>query len=113
MPELGIFDAKLTAEIETRFTYHPPCGDQAERYGLIRDYAKQFAFRLAECCPNSPELTKALNHLDIAVMLANASIARNETYEPESTEENTEPNYMDPLFNSNTRAPDSEAALIV
>jgi hypothetical protein len=82
MPELGILDATLTKEIETRFTYHPPGGDQATRYGLIRDKAKEFAYVLAENCPKSPDLTKALNHLDIAVMLANASIARNETHEP-------------------------------
>ncbi len=65
-------------EINTRFTYHPPKNDQPERYNRIREKAREFAFVLMENCPNSPDFTKALNHLDITVMLANASIARNE-----------------------------------
>lgn len=68
----------MSKEIESRFTYHSPKGDQAERYQRIRDKAKELAYVLSECCPASPDFTKALNHLDIAVMLANASIARNE-----------------------------------
>ncbi len=65
-------------DIENRFTYHPPKEDQPQRYERIRAQAKELAKTLAECCPGSPDLTKALNHLDITVMLANASIARNE-----------------------------------
>lgn len=68
----------LVKDIEGRFTYHPPKGDQPERYRMIRDKAKELALLIAECCPTSPDATKALNHLDLAVMLANASIARNE-----------------------------------
>lgn len=62
--------------IPARFTYHPPHGDQAERYERLRGGAREFAELLAELCPSSPELTRAVNAVDDAVMLANAAIAR-------------------------------------
>lgn len=65
-------------EVELRFTYHPPKGDQAIRYERIRAYAKQFANRLCQDCPDSRERSLALTHLEEAVMFANASIARRE-----------------------------------
>lgn len=64
--------------ILNRFTYHPPKGDQAERYESIRENGKVTAMTFEELCPASPELTMAINHIDQAVMWANAAIARNE-----------------------------------
>jgi len=64
--------------IEHRFTYHPPKGDQAERYGEIRSGAKEFATMIAELTPASREQSLAITHLEQAVMWANAAIARNE-----------------------------------
>lgn len=64
--------------IEQRFTYHPPKGDQTERYQLIREKAKEFAKLVLEITPESREQTLGLNQLDTAVMLFNAAIARNE-----------------------------------
>ncbi|MFJ2174318.1 hypothetical protein ACIOHE_15570 [Streptomyces sp. NPDC087851] len=65
-------------DLENRFTYHPPVGDQAERYEQIRAGGRTFAELLAELCPSSPELTRAVNAVDDAVMLANAAIARHD-----------------------------------
>ena len=69
-------DKKVT-DIENRFTYHPPVGDQKDRYEVIRGEAKEFAFSLTQLCPESRELSLALTHLEQAVFWANASIARN------------------------------------
>lgn len=66
------------ATIEQRFTYHPPKGDQPERYGQVRAAALEFANLLVKLCPQSRELDNALDGLDVVVMQANAAIARNE-----------------------------------
>lgn len=66
------------SEIEKRFTYHVPKGDQPERYVEIRRSALQFALRLNALCPDSRELSNAMTHLDECVMNANAAIARRE-----------------------------------
>jgi hypothetical protein len=66
-------------EIENRYTYHPPKGDQPERYEKIRAAAKRFAHVVQELCPNSPERAHAKDRIDEAVMWANASIARHES----------------------------------
>ncbi|MEV7867493.1 hypothetical protein AB0P17_15630 [Streptomyces sp. NPDC088124] len=68
-------------DLTNRFTYHPPVGDQAEQYEQIRAGALTFAQLLAELCPSSPELTRAINAVDEAVMLGNAAIARHERTE--------------------------------
>lgn len=69
---------ELSEKIENWFTYHPPKGDQPERYELIREHGKDFAQTIANLTPGSPEQTLALRHLEQAVMYANAAIARNE-----------------------------------
>jgi len=65
-------------DIENRFTYHPPKGNQALRYEMIRDRALDFAAYINDNCPDSRELSLAMTHLEDAVMWANAAIARNE-----------------------------------
>ena len=67
-----------TDQIETAFTYHPPKGDQPERYIKLRDAAKEFAFLIDECVPDSREKSVAMTNLEQVVMWANAGIARNE-----------------------------------
>lgn len=67
-------------QLERSFTYHPPQGDQAERYQLISGEARRLAERFAELAPLSRELSLALTKLEEAVMLANAAIARNEEW---------------------------------
>jgi len=68
-------DAK---EIEKRFTYHAPKGNQPAKYEGIRQQAKVFAELLDGLCPESREKSLAFTSLEEAVMWANAAIARNE-----------------------------------
>ena len=65
-------------ELDNRFTYHPPKGDQALRYEMIRDRARNFAAFIDEKAPDSREKSLAMTHLEDSVMWANAAIARNE-----------------------------------
>jgi len=67
-----------TRDLENRFSYHPPKGDQAVRYGELRAKAKELAIVINELSPDSREKSLAITHLEDAVMWANASIARNE-----------------------------------
>ena len=64
--------------IEKNFTYHPPKGDQPERYVRIREQAKDFAAVIESMCPSSRERSLAFTKLEECVMWANAAIARNE-----------------------------------
>lgn len=65
-------------EIDNRFVYHPPFGDQPRRYEAIRVHCRNTATVLTKLCPPSDELTAAINRIEEACMWANASIARNE-----------------------------------
>jgi hypothetical protein len=65
-------------ELVRRFTYHPPKGDQPERYNLIRSKAGELAALLADACKESRERNLAFTKLEEAVFWANAAIARNE-----------------------------------
>lgn len=69
---------KILNQIKETFTYHAPKGDQPERYIILREKAKELALLMATSCPESRELSAALTNLQLAVMLANASIAVNE-----------------------------------
>lgn len=70
--------AITTQELETRFTYHAPKGDQPARYVELRDAAKTFAELIVAKTPVSREQSLALTDLEQAVMWANAAIARRE-----------------------------------
>ena len=63
-------------DLSTRFTYHPPTESQQLKYTEIRGRALDFAERLVQLVPASPELSTALTKLDELVMHANAGIAR-------------------------------------
>lgn len=65
-------------EVEVRFTYHAPKGNQIERYEVLRDTAKKLAEDILEFTPESREQSLALTHLEQAIMWANAAIARRE-----------------------------------
>jgi hypothetical protein len=65
-------------ELDKRFTYHAPQGDQPERYTALRASARLFAMAIVSNTPASREQSVALTHLETAVMWANAAIARNE-----------------------------------
>lgn len=61
------------------FKHHPPIEGQANRYVTIREGGKIFAEILIANCPESEERTLALRDIQRAVMMANASIAINES----------------------------------
>ena len=65
-------------DIEKMFTYHPPKGNQTQRYERLRAHAKHFAYLIVQSTPHSAEQEQALMFLNLAVMSANAAIARNE-----------------------------------
>jgi len=63
-------------DLITRFTYHPLQEGQPDLYQKLRDCARNFAFLIEECCPDSREKSLAITKLEEVVMWANASIAR-------------------------------------
>jgi len=73
---LSASDKQLLERIEDDFTYHPPQGDQAQRYEQLRATTKQLARLVIELCPDGRERSTALTKLEEAVMWANAGIAR-------------------------------------
>jgi hypothetical protein len=70
---------QVAKQIRGAFTYHPPHGDQVQRYSAIRDQARVFSKFLSENCPHGRELSLALTSLEQVVMWANAAIARGES----------------------------------
>jgi len=64
-------------ELENYFTYHAPEGNEAERYGKIRDAAKQFALTVLELTPTCADQTVAIRKIIEANMMANMTIACN------------------------------------
>jgi hypothetical protein len=72
------FEKPTDAQLENRFVHHPPKGDQADRYTVIRRGCLDLAKLVRDMTPCSPEQTRAFNAIDEAMMLANAAIARNE-----------------------------------
>ena len=69
---------QVSSDIDNRFRYHSPRGDQAERYQLLRDKAREFAVLIAVNSPPSREQSLAFTKLEECVMWTNAGIARNE-----------------------------------
>lgn len=58
--------------------YHPPKGNQVERYAKINKASGDLVALIAEICPPSDEKTAAIAQLQIVRMQANAAIACNE-----------------------------------
>jgi len=76
MAEFEITDAER-ADIEKRFTYHAPTGNQPEQYEAMRMKARSMAIVLVALTKPSREQSLALMKLDEAVFWADAAIARN------------------------------------
>jgi hypothetical protein len=72
------FEKPTVEQLSQRYTYHPPKGDQAARYEIVRATILCTAKIIVEHTPCSPEQARALNALDEAMFLANAAIARSE-----------------------------------
>ena len=69
--------------VANKFRHHPPVGDQAAQYELLRAEGLDFAMVILGECPLSEERNIALRRLDEAVMFAIASIARHGEWEKE------------------------------
>ena len=65
-------------ELNNIFTYHPPRGNQTERYQEIRDAGHALAVVIHKCTPSCADQTAAIRKIREAVMTANAAIAINE-----------------------------------
>ena len=74
----SVADELLSIRVESDFMYHPPTGDQPERYQKIRDKARSLARLVIELCPDGRERSLALTKLEETVMWANAGIARHD-----------------------------------
>lgn len=72
------FEKPTVDQLSHRFDYHAPKDDQAARYCAVRHAIKQAAIACVGLTPCSPEQSLALNALDQAMFLFNASIARHE-----------------------------------
>lgn len=68
----------LKARLENDFTYHPPFGDQVERYAEIRAKLLEVALFIEDKTPVSREQSLAITSLEQAMFWANAAIARTE-----------------------------------
>ncbi len=73
-PEVAQRESAL--DLQNRFTHHPSSPAQVELYELVRGGGLNLASLLNAYCPASPELSRAIDCIDQAVMWANSSIAR-------------------------------------
>jgi hypothetical protein len=69
---------KDLAELDDIYTYHPPHGNQPQRYEHLRAMAKMLAQSILTNCPPSRERSLALTNVQQATMMANAAIAIHE-----------------------------------
>lgn len=67
-----------SADLENLFAYHPPKGDQQERYTQLRTAGLEMAKLILKVTPRSPQQTLAIRKLKEVTTLANEAIAVNE-----------------------------------
>ncbi len=66
----------ITADqLENWFKYHPPKGNNTDKYLKIRNAGFLFAREIVELTPTSADQTAAIRKVREAVMTANAAIA--------------------------------------
>lgn len=78
VPDQYMLSGVVHESIRRRFTYHPPKGNQTQRYIQLRDAGKELALLIVGQTPESREQSLALTKLEEVIMWANAAIARNE-----------------------------------
>lgn len=69
----------MSADIDSRFDYHPPSGARIDQHRTIRDDVKCLAETFDETLPAGREKALALTKLEEALFWGNAAIARSET----------------------------------
>lgn len=65
-------------ELRRRFTYHPPKGDQPQRYEEINEATLELAILIRDVTPPGREQALAITALEEARMRANQAIATGE-----------------------------------
>lgn len=65
-----------SADIEIRFTYHPPTPEKVMAHENIRFACKTLAMIINQEIPDGREKSLAITHLEDTMMWANAAIAR-------------------------------------
>ena len=63
-------------DLDKRFTYHAPRGDQPARYVAIRNAARELVKVIDDLAPDGREKSLAITNLEQVVFWANAAIAR-------------------------------------
>ncbi len=74
----NVIKPPTTEELEQRYLFHAPKGDQGDRFEKIRNVICKAAKECVMITPVSKEQTRALNALDEALALFTFAIARNE-----------------------------------
>jgi hypothetical protein len=70
------------ADIENRFTYHPPSPGKARQHERVRSYLRQMAEEFNGTLPEGREKSLVMTHLEEAAFWANAAIARHGAHGP-------------------------------
>ena len=65
-------------DLENRFTYHAPTGNQPAKYVELREAGLNLAERICELTPDSREQSLAITKLEEVIFWSNAAIARND-----------------------------------
>lgn len=73
----------LGRDLDRLFRYHAPRTSQLKQYNAVRMAAKYFAEVVFANVPNVDEREGALNYIRLAMMLSNAGIAVDGSYESE------------------------------
>jgi len=68
----------MKKKFENIFKYHAPKEGQPIKYEALRAKAKELAYLIDECCPDSNEKSLSISNLQMTIMLANSAIAINE-----------------------------------
>lgn len=60
--------------LEDLFEYHKPTPEMVEKLKLVRAKAKELAYVIDACCPQSPDRTACMRDLQTAINTANRAI---------------------------------------
>lgn len=67
---------RMVERLDRDYTYHPPTPEKIERYAAVREKGRELATLITQCVPECRELHASLTNLELAILLANAGIAR-------------------------------------
>lgn len=73
-----MFTKPTDEQLDNRYSYHAPFGDQVGRYSAIRAECLKLAKMIRDNTPCCPDQSLAFTALDEVMFRANAAIARSE-----------------------------------